>query len=137
MSTSNYLIAAIFLVVTSCFQNPDFSLSHTKSKLAVIKKKVRTNEELDSKELNLIFKTLKSDNLMNQIEGSIIAESVIYSKQKNLVRAYIEFFLKSKRKQFFKNDLRRIYKDNPNLVKRYLEYFGQKDQRTLKSALTI
>lgn len=133
----NKLALLFALIAVSCTKTPDFTLEHTNKELRTIERKIETNEELEDKDFNLIFKTVTSEKIMNKIDSMIVAKSIIFSKQKNLVRAYMESFLAFKDKKKYIQGLKRIYNDNPMLVKRYLDYFTKSEQEVLKTALAI
>lgn len=133
----NKLILTFSIFTIGCTKTPDFSLDHTNKEFKIIERKIETNEELEDKDFNLIFKTVTSEKIMNKIDSMIVAESIVFSKQKNLVRAYMESFLAFKDKKKYIQGLKRIYNDNPMLVKRYLEYFTNDEQKVLKTALAI
>ncbi len=123
------------IILSACFKNPDFSLSFTQERLLKISKKSITHEDLNSKDFNLLFKTLRSTKLLNEVNNELIVDAIIFSKEKNLYRAYIEAFLAQPKNSKLKIGLNKLYINNPNLIKAYLEYFTNEEQEVIKKNL--
>lgn len=125
----------LLLIFSACFKTPDFSLNHTEVRLREIDKKALTNEDLDSKDLNLLFKTLKTPQILNKIDNKKLVKAVIFSKEKNLFRAYLEAFLNAPDSKNLQSGVKELHNENPKLLEAYLEYFSKEGQETIKSIL--
>lgn len=118
-------IIFFILFVSACFNKSSMNNQNLEKELLKVKNKYELNIPLNSKDFNYIFIYLDSIEAyaLKTINTSDIADFILYSNERDLLKKYIITYKKFKNNKNLRAGMEKIHKAKPRLVDYFINNY--------------